>query len=90
VIPEQQDRSRRLLTELMFCLIGLPVFGFASVWIRPPVRIPSSWSTFPPRPEWEVQFYRWVPLILFGLAFICLIWLVVVLLRMAELRKERA
>jgi hypothetical protein len=90
VNPEHLDRFRRLMTELMFSLIGLPVFGFASVWIRPPIRIPLPSSTLPPLPEWEVQFYRRVPLFLFGLAFICLIWLVVVLLRMAELRKEKA
>jgi hypothetical protein len=90
VSPEQQDRYRRLLTELMFCVIGAPVFGLASVWIRPPPRITSSWTTLPPRPVWEVQLYRWGPLILFALAFACLVWLVIVLLRMAELKNGRA
>ena len=90
VSPEQQDRYRRLLTELLFCVIGAPVFGLASVWIRPPLRISGSWTTLPPRPEWEVQLYRWGPLILFALAFACVVWLVIGLLRMAELKKERA
>lgn len=90
VRPEQQDRYRRLLTELMFCVIGIPVFGLASVWIRPPLRIPSRSAPLPPRPEWEVQLYHWGPLILFALAFVCLVWLVVVLMRLAELKKERA
>jgi hypothetical protein len=89
VCPELQDRFRRLLTELMFCLAGVPVFGLASAWIRPPLDISPSGALLPPRPEWEVLFYRWTPLILFVIAFACLVWLVIVLLRMAELRKER-
>ena len=90
VRPELQDRYRRLLTELIFCLIGLPVFGLTSVWIRPPIRFPSGAVPLPPLPEWEVLLYRWAPLILFALAFVSLVWLVVVLMRLAELKKERA
>jgi hypothetical protein len=90
VRPEQLDRYRRLTTELMFCVIGTPVFGMASVWIRPPLRITSPGATLTPPPAWEVLLYQWGPLILFVVAFCCVIWLVVVLMRMAELKKERA
>ncbi|MCW1923292.1 hypothetical protein OKA05_12070 [Luteolibacter arcticus] len=90
VKPEQLDRFRRLLTELMFCLAGLPVFSLAATCIKPPLRIPPSPRTsLPPLPEWEILFYRWTPLVLLGLAFTCLVWLVVVLLRMAELKTRR-
>lgn len=86
--PEAQDRFRRLLTELMFCLAGAPVFGFAAAFVRPPLR-PSAtpWVPSPPRPDWEVWLYRWMPLALGGLAFGCLVWAVLVMLRLTELRK---
>jgi hypothetical protein len=90
VRPEQLDRYRRLTTELMFCVIGAPVFGMASVWIRPPLRVTSPGSTLKPAPAWEVLLYQWGPLILFALAFGCLVWLVTVLMRIAELKKQRA
>ena len=91
VNPEQQDRYRRLLTELMFCVVGAPVFGLAAAWIRPPLNVsPTTWTPLPPRPDWEMQLYQWGPLVLFAVAFACLVWLVIVLLRMAELKKGRA
>jgi hypothetical protein len=88
VAPEQQDRFRRLITELMFCLVGAPVFGFAAAWIRPPLRFPGG--TAPPRPEWEALFYRWIPLVLSGLSFICVAWLVIVLMRLGSVFRKPA
>ncbi|MEK7952650.1 hypothetical protein [Luteolibacter soli] len=90
VPPEQQDRFRRLLTEVVFSSLGAAVFGLASALIRPPVRISTSWAKVPPPPQWEIVLYEWLPLALFGIAFVCLVWLVTVLMRIGELKKERS
>jgi hypothetical protein len=90
VDPVHQDRFRRLLTELAFSLAGAPVFGFSAAWIRPPVRgAATPWTPLSSPSEWEELFYRWMPLVLLGAAFSCLVWLVLVLWRLAELKKGR-
>ena len=69
VEPEQEVRFRRLLTELMVCLTGAPVFFFTAACIRPPLRHSPS---------------PWLPLVLVGRAFACVVWMVLVLIRLAE------
>jgi hypothetical protein len=89
VPPEQQEGLRGLLAELLFSLVGVPVFGFAAACLRPPLRLPgASAAALPVRADWEVWVYRWLPLVLLGLAFACAVWSVVVVLRLgARMRK---
>lgn len=85
VPPEQQENFRQLLTELLFSLVGAPVLGFAAACVRAPLRLPgASASALTPRGDWEVWIYRWLPLVLLGLAFACVVWAVLVLLRMGS------
>ena len=86
VAPEDQDRFRGLLTELIFSAAGAPILVGTAICIHKPRGIYSSGPVKPP-PAWEIAVYQWLPLLLFFLAFVCLVWLITIPLRMAELKR---
>lgn len=91
VAPEDHDAFRGLLTELLFSAAGVPILAIAAACIRDPTIKLRHWSagsaTLPP--QWETILNEWVPPVLFLLAFGCLVWLITIPLRMAELMKRK-
>ena len=91
VEPEAHDAFRGLLTELLFSAAGVPILAIAAACIRDPTIKLRHWgtgaATLPP--QWETVLNEWAPPILFLLAFGCLVWLITIPLRMAELTKRK-
>ncbi|WP_367873189.1 hypothetical protein [Luteolibacter sp. Populi] len=94
IAPEDQDRFRGLLTELLFSAACAPVLAGTALCLqnltRKPVVIYPGMPPPSPPPLWETALGQWLPFLLLILAFACLIWLITIPLRMAELKRGAA
>jgi hypothetical protein len=77
VAPEDQDRFRGLLTELLFSGAGAPVLLASAAWL-PDIYDLSAMD----------GVRVWLPLVLGALGFGCLVWLVTVILRLTRVRRS--
>jgi hypothetical protein len=78
IAPEDQDRFRRLLTELMFSGAGAPVLLVSAAWL-PDI---CDFSGL------DGDFLD-LSLLLGALGFGCVVWLVTAVLRLARIRRKR-
>jgi hypothetical protein len=77
IAPEDQDRFRGLLTELMFSAAGAPVFAATGAWL------PHFYDLS------RIKGLRiWLPLVFGALAFACIVWLVTVILRLSRIKRK--
>lgn len=77
VEPEDQDRFRGLMTELLFSGAGAPVLLASAAWL-PHIYDLSAMD----------GVRVWLPLVLGALGFGCLVWLVTVFLRLTRIRRS--
>lgn len=78
IAPEDQDRFRRLLTELLFSGAGAPVLLASAAWL-PDIYDLSAMD----------GVRVGLPLVLGALGFGCVVWLVTAVLRLARIRRSR-
>lgn len=79
IAPEDQDRFRGLLTELLFSGAGAPVLLASAAWL------PNFYDLS------KMDGLRvWLPLVLGALGFCCVVWLVTVVFRLARIRRNRS
>lgn len=79
IAPEDQDRFRMLLTELMFSGSGAPVLLVSAAWL-PDI---CDFSGL------DGDFLD-LSLLLGALGFGCVVWLVTAVLRLARIRRNRS
>jgi hypothetical protein len=76
IAPEDQDRFRGLLTELMFSAVGAPVLAATGAWL-------PHFYDLSKMDDLRIL----LPLVFGALAFACLAWLVTVVLRLSRIKR---
>ncbi|WP_035602381.1 hypothetical protein [Haloferula sp. BvORR071] len=85
IAPEDHQRLRGFLTELVISSAGTCIFGCFSLIYNP--KPLGSWPP-PPKALWERVLFEWLPPLTLLLAFACLVWLITIPLRMANLKRS--